>query len=129
MIYLLFNILLISLGYNAHQTTNDYTLKFSRVDNLIEVIVNDSLVYSSGIIDNNPALDGGVAVFLNKYLTPKEDKVIIRLYNGHPPYTEQDDMHWELECQLFKGDEEIEYIWEMADDNQIGLVFEEIFYL
>lgn len=107
----------------------DFTIAFDRIDNLAEIVVNDSLIYSSGAIDFNPDLEGSITVYLGSFLTNKKDKVVIKLYNGHEPYQVQDDSHWELKYVIFRGDEEYETVWEYADDRKIGLVFEEVYYL
>ncbi len=107
----------------------DYTFRFSKIDNMVQITVNDDLVYTSGVVDHNPDLDGAYSVYISKYLTSGEDKVIIRLFNGYEPYNTQDDKHWELEYQLLKDGKEYEYVWEYADDNKLGLVFEETYYL
>lgn len=107
----------------------DYTIVFDRIDNKVEVMVNDSLVFSSGIIDNNPDLKSDYKVYLGNYLTESKDEVIIRLYNGFEPYQDQDDKHWEIQYVILKGEEEYEYMWDYEDDYRLGIVFEEKYYL
>ncbi|SNS59215.1 hypothetical protein SAMN05421640_0792 [Ekhidna lutea] len=121
--------LISSFSWDSRSVSNDdYIVIFDRIDNSVEILVNDSIVYQSGIIDNNPFLGDTYKIPLSIYLTEKKDEVIIRLYNGHPPYTEQSDTHWEIKYVIMNGDEQIDYFWDYADDNQVGLVFEEKYY-
>ncbi len=105
--------------------TNDYTFIFDKIDNKVEILVNDSIVYTSGTIDNNPNLGDDYQIYIGNFLTKEEDLVVLRVYNGHEPYQDEEDPHWEIKYVLNQGDEEYDYVWEYADDNAIGLVFEE----
>ena len=103
-----------------------YLLEFERIDNRVDVLVNDSIVFASGTIDHNPVLEG-YAVFIGDYFDRKkgENEVIIRVYNGHEPYDErEDDAHWMIKFVLKHKDEVVDKIWESNEDNQIGLVNE-----
>jgi len=107
----------------------DYTVVFEKIDNRVELYVNDSLVFDSKSIDGNPELGKTMSVFLGHYLTPNDDLIKVKLYNGFEPYQTQDDAHWEIRYMVLEGEEEYDYFWDFGDNNQIGLVLEENFYL
>lgn len=113
------------LGPNTEDQMNDFTFIFDKIDNKVEILVNDSIVYTSGTIDNNPNLEGDYEIYLGNFLTKAEDIVLIRVYNGHEPYENEKDEHWEIKYVLNEGSAEYDYVWEYGDDNAIGLVFEE----
>lgn len=112
-------------AFNTSKQDNNYTFIFDKIDNKVEILVNDSIVYTSGTIDNNPNLGKDFQIYLGNYLTEDEDRVVLRVYNGHEPYENEEDQHWEIKYVLNQGSEEYDYVWEYADDNTIGLVFEE----
>ncbi len=107
----------------------DYTIIFEQIDNRVELFVNDSLVFDSESIDGNPELGSTMTIYLGYYLTPQPDEIKIKLFNGFEPYNEQDDKHWEIRYMVKEGKEEYDYFWDYNDENQIGLVLEETFYL
>lgn len=92
--------------------------------------MNDSLVFTSGIIDHNPNLEDKFSCNISNWLTNGKDEVIIRLYNAYEPYNvDQNDQHWEIEYVLHKGKLEFDFMWDSKDDYRQGLVFEEKYYL
>ncbi|MEO9476663.1 MAG: hypothetical protein ABJG41_14070 [Cyclobacteriaceae bacterium] len=128
MIHLIF-LLILSVQIQFKDT--DYTFQFYHIDNKVEIIVNDTVVYSSPEIDKNPKIEGNLSFNISKYLTDKEDIVIIKLYNGFEPYPEHEkDKHWEIEYSLIKnGKEEIEMMWDQGNNSKTGLVFKKTYRL
>ncbi len=125
-----FSILPLILISQTGYTQNNYQLEFIQVDNKVEVLVNDSLIYTSNTLDNNPNIEGGLEVNLRPYLTNNRDEVIVKLYNGHEPYNkDEDDKHWEIEYSLWLNQTEYDLMWNEGDDNRTGLVSEEKYYL
>lgn len=112
-------------------TESNYSITFLKIDNKAELIINDSIIYSSGVIDDNPDLNELYSkIYFGNYLTPARDEVIIRLYNAKKPYkVDQNDKHWEIEYVIYKDEKEFEYMWDSEDDYAQGLVFEEKYYL
>lgn len=106
-----------------------YYIQFERIDNRADILVNDSLVYSSGTIDFNPELNELHSIYLGNFLTSELDKVVVRIYNGHEPYLDEDDKHWEIKYVLLENEDLVDYVWEYEDDGTIGVVFEMIHYL
>lgn len=107
-------------------TKDEYTFAFYRIDNMVEIIVNDSLIYSSGEMKGNPDLEGNITYSIGHLLTDNEDVVIVKLYNGYAPYYDfKKDEHWEIDYAIFKNGQEIEQMWDEGDDYRTGLVFEE----
>ena len=86
-------------------------------------------MYTSGTIDFNPDLTEVYSVYLGNFLTPKKDKVVVRLYNGHEPYENEEDSSWELKYVLLKNEDLVDYVWESENDGRIGVVFEMTHYL
>lgn len=108
----------------------DYTFTFTHIDNKVDILVNDSLVFTSGIIDHNPDLENKFSCQIGPFLTPGKDEVTVRLYNAYEPYNvDQNDKHWEIEFVLHKGQKEIDFMWDSKDDFAQGIVFEEKYYL
>lgn len=68
-------------------------------------------------------------IFLKEFLTEPNNKVVLKLYNGAPPYEDQIDEYWEIKYKLMENDEEIEYYRERNEHARVGLVLEEIYYL
>ena len=124
----LFFAFIMSLINGNLKSEDDHVIIFYRIDNSVEILVNDSIVYESGIIHNNPSLGDTYKIPLGIYLTDAQDEVIIRVNNGVPPNEEQNDTHWEIKYSIFNGDERIDYFWDYSDDNEIGLVFEERYF-
>ena len=109
---------------------DDYTFAFYKIDNKVEIIVNDSLIYSTGEMKGNPDLEGNLTYKVGHLLTQGRDEVIVRLYNGHEPYSpDKKDQHWEIEYSLFKNGKEYDLMWDEGDDYKTGLVFEETYFL
>ncbi|MAE87334.1 MAG: hypothetical protein CMB80_31665 [Flammeovirgaceae bacterium] len=124
-----FLLILINLFVTDHDA-EDYVFVFNKIDNKVEILVNDSLIFDSGTVNHNPELEGLYTCNITKYLTSERDVVVVRLYNGFEPYPEeQKDKHWEIEYSLNKDGVEVEQMWNEGDDFKIGLVFEEIYYL
>jgi hypothetical protein len=116
------NLLFAILSLIFYSKAPEYMLSLEKVDNKVEVLVNDSLVYSTGVMEGNKEL--GLKVKLNPWLAPGENQIKVRLYNGSDVLIEQRDKHWEVRYELYRDDEPIDYIWEKGDDFKIGLTFE-----
>lgn len=99
----------------------NYSLLIEKIDNRVEVLLGDSIIYNSGVIDFNPELD--FRLNLDSYKV-ESNKLTIRLFNGSPGRSSDSDPHWELRYLLYKGDEVVEYEWQQEDDYQTGMVFE-----
>lgn len=99
-----------------------YILAFAKVDNTVNVYVNDSLIYTSGFIGHSPELD--LKVDLGQFIADAEDRIRIELFNGYPPYDDQIDPLWEVRYDLIINGEIVDFIHEYADDNGIGKVYE-----
>lgn len=127
-IYLLKFIILATLVVDS-STEQHYYIQFEKIDNRADILVNDSLVYTSGTVDFNPDLGEQHLIYLNNFLSEEEDKVVIRVYNGHEPYSEEKDTHWEVRYLILENEKMIEYVWEDGDDGRIGLVHEMTHYL
>lgn len=111
-------------------TADNCTVSFYRVDNKVDIAVNDAVVYTTGIINNNPNLNGTLSFDISPFLTSNPDTVSIRLYNGVEPYSNlQKDQHWEIEYSLKMNGLELDFMWNEGDDDRKGLVFEETYYL
>ncbi len=122
--------LIYSLGMIRFTPPKDeYTFAFYKIDNKVNIIINDSLVFTSGEFDQNPDLEGNFTSNITRFLTDEQDEVTIQLYNGFEPYPkDQKDQHWEIEYSLFKNGEEIDLMWNEGDDFKTGLVFEAKYY-
>lgn len=116
------NILLTLLCFFSPYQKDSYQLDISKIDNRIDVFVQDSLVYSSGTIHLNPEVN--FIVDLSSYIKKGNEILRIEIYNGSEPYKEQLDPHWEVMFDLIKNDEIIDYIYEFSDNNEVGKVFE-----
>lgn len=119
-------LLLLSLIFLFQKQTDIYIISFYQIDNKVEIIINDSIIYSSGEVDRNPDFEGLLTVNISKHLTRPKNEVIVRLYNGFEPYPEDEkDKHWEIEYSILKNEQEIDFMWNEGDDFRNGLVFEE----
>ena len=107
--------------YFAH-SPNGYKLEFDKVDNRIEVMVGDSVIYDSGLIGYKP--DFSLTVPIDESLLEYSKVLKVRLHNGTEGLKEGEDIHWEIRYYLYKGDEIVDSHWREADDGQIGVVFE-----
>lgn len=126
---MLYLVLLINL-ISSKNEGEKYVFVFNKIDNKVEIIINDSLVYDSGTLNHNPELKGLYNYDISKHLTRERNEVIVRLYNGFAPYPKhQKDKHWEIEYSLFKNGKEYDLMWDVGDDYRTGLVFEEKYYL
>lgn len=119
-----------SLGLSSPaETKDDYTFAFYKIDNKVEIIVNDSLIYSTEEMKGNPDLEGKLTYSIGHLLTEGRDEVIVRLYNGYAPYPEEKkDQHWEIEYSILKNGQEYDLMWDEGNDYKTGLVFEEVYY-
>ena len=90
--------------------------------------MGDSLIYNSGIIRRNPK-DLGIKVYIDDSLIEYSNELTIKLINGMESSKDGDDIHWEVKCIVFKGEQLVEYLWEDADDGRAGVVVEETYIL
>ncbi len=109
------------------QETNTFTLTFEKIDNRVEVLVEDSLIYNSGLIEGNPELTFKVDV--TKHLVKGLNKLTIRVFNGSEYLPDQDDSHWEIRYEINQNGKLFDYIWDDGDEKVIGKVFEMTHYL
>lgn len=122
-------LLLHSIYPTSHSDqSKDYSFVFDRVDNRVEILVNDSVIYDSGTIID-PSSFYGKKVSLGAYLKYASNKVVVRLYNGAEPYRDQIDQEWQLKYRLLEGETEFEHYREKGKDYKIGLILEEKYYL
>lgn len=100
----------------------EYFLRFTRIDNQVNVYVNGQLVYESEVIDGNPDLD--IRVGLTKHLKEGLNTVKIELYNGSDFNKVITDSHWEVRYELLEDGEGIDYMHQLSDKGDNGLSFE-----
>ncbi len=96
-------------------------LKFSRIDNRVTVYADDVLVYDSETVHSNPELD--IQVNITSALAQEPDSLKVTVYNGEPPYTMMEDPEWEIHYELIINGEEIDFVFEHAENNALGMVF------
>ncbi len=93
---------------------SNFSLRFFRIDNQAQVVINNSVVWDSGVIHQNPALNKVVS--LDKWI-PASGKVnvIVRLHNasGSP----QSHNPWEIHYQLEKDGEAFGFVHEKSNGN------------
>lgn len=105
----------------------DYILEFSKVDNRINVYINDKLYYEGKEIDGNPEL--GLEVSLNAGLQKGNNTIKVDVFNGSSltPYIE--DKHWEIRYELMVDGESFEFVHEWGNDGVKGLAHSSEFYI
>lgn len=111
-----------SPSQNKAKGASDYILAFNKVDNKVDVFINDSLIYTSGFIGYSPELD--LQVDFGQFIKNGNEVLRIELYNGYEPYDDQIDPLWEVRYDLIIEGEIVDFIHEYGDDNGIGKVFE-----
>ena len=99
-----------------------HMLVFTKIDNNVKVLVNDSLVFSSGLIPDSPELD--LRVDLTPFVKDGTEKLKIELYNGQEPYADQLDPFWELRYDLILNGEISDFDHVLEKNNALGLVYQ-----
>ncbi|MFY0608072.1 MAG: hypothetical protein JXR10_15235 [Cyclobacteriaceae bacterium] len=101
---------------------NGYRLVFSKIDNKVNVYIDDELIYTSEAIHKNPELD--IEIDLTPYIKAPMSILKIDLFNGEEPYHDQLDPAWEVRYEIFYGAELLDFIHEIDDNNLLGKVLE-----
>ena len=99
-----------------------YLLAISEIDNRVNVLVNDSLIFDSGTIHNSPEVN--FKIDLTPYVITGDEEVKLKLLNGLEPYEPQADAQWEVRYDLIVDGEIVDFVHEYDDDGRIGEVFE-----
>ena len=100
-------------------------IAFYNIDNEAKVTVNDSLVFMSGMINNNPSLV--LDIGLEEYLKSGNNSVRVELYND-----ECNNCHhnpWEVRYEFIENNEVVDYVNESSSDESTsgGLKFEKVY--
>jgi len=101
---------------------SEHMVVFTKIDNTVKLFVNDSLIFSSGLIPNSPELD--LRVDLTPFIKDGSEKIRIELYNGHEPYTDQLDPSWELRYDLILNGEIADFDHLIENNNALGMVYQ-----
>ena len=96
-------------------------LIFNKIDNTVNIFINDSMIFTSGLISDNPELD--LRVDLTPFIIEGSEKLRIELYNGQEPYDDQIDPYWEVRYDLILSDELADFDHAFEKNNAIGLVY------
>lgn len=99
-----------------------YILALSKIDNSVNVYIEDSLVFASGTIHESPEVD--FQLDLTQFIKDESETLRIELFNGVEPYNSQIDPYWEIRYDLIIDGEIVDFVHEYGDDNGIGLVYE-----
>ena len=128
MIKLILNILLLTnlTTPKSGQSDAQFSIVFEKVDNQVEVYAGEKLLYTSGIISNNPEVDLSYS-FSQSDITGSE--ITIKVKNGMTDDANESDRHWEVMYELFKNNQPVDYQWESGDDYKLGVVFEKTYNL
>lgn len=103
------------------QLSHHYFIKFSKIDNQAKVYVDDSLVITTKLYDENPDLD--VRYDLNKFLKKGKNNVRVELLNGSGDWFFEFDSDWEIFYEIFKNNDPIDFMSEDSSEGGLGLVF------
>lgn len=106
----------------SEKTDANYIVALSKIDNNVNIYVNDSLIFKSGTIHDSPEVD--FEVDFSAYINDGSETLKIELWNGVEPYNEQIDPLWEVMYDLIIDGEIVDFIHEYGDDNAIGVVYE-----
>ncbi|MFT4737622.1 MAG: hypothetical protein ACI8QD_000744 [Cyclobacteriaceae bacterium] len=98
----------------------ELSLNFEKIDNQVNILVDDTLVYTSGVIDDNPELE--LSVDLKQYISANSKAFTIQLINGDPENPYMEDLHWEIRFEVMKDNQPVDFVWEFADDAETGEV-------
>ncbi|MEQ6120395.1 hypothetical protein [Reichenbachiella sp. MALMAid0571] len=102
---------------------------FYNIDNAVNLYVNDSLAFESGVIYGNPNLD--LEFGLLRFLKKGKNLIKIELLNGDCDNCEPTP--WEIRYELIQNEEVLEFVYESSQGQgeEGGLKFEknhEVFY-
>ena len=98
-----------------------HMLIFNKIDNKVNVSINDSLIFTSGLISDNPELD--IRVDLTPFIKDGSETLRIDLYNGQAPYVDQLDPYWEVRYDLILNQEIADFDHAFEKNNAVGLVY------
>ncbi|MEQ9402704.1 MAG: hypothetical protein RIM99_03885 [Cyclobacteriaceae bacterium] len=107
---------------DENEPSSGYILAISKIDNNVNVYVEDSLIFTSGTIHNSPEVD--FQIDLSQFIKDGSETLRIELLNGVEPYDQQIDPYWEIMYDLIIDGEIVDFIHEYDDDNAIGKVYE-----
>lgn len=100
----------------------DYLLSFTQIDNSVNVYMDDSLIFTSGTIHSSPEID--FEIDFTQFVTDGSETLRIELYNGVEPYDQQVDPLWGVRYDLIIKGKIVDFVHEFGDDNAIGKVYE-----
>ena len=100
---------------------NKYYIVFTKIDNQAKVYVEDSLVITTKLYDENPDLN--VRYDLNKFLKKGKNTVRVELLNGSGDWFFEFDSDWEIFYEIFKNNDPIDFMSEDSSEGGLGLVF------
>jgi len=104
------------------QNTDRRYIRFYKIDNKINVYVNDSLIYESKTFDGNPDLK--IDVDLEDHLVKGANLVKVELYNGYEDNDYKKDRFWEIRYEMFNNEESIDYMHQFSSNGAAGLAFD-----
>lgn len=99
-----------------------YIVALSKIDNNVNIYIEDSLIFKSGTIHDSPEVD--FQVDFSDYIKDGTETLKIELWNGVEPYNEQIDPLWEVMYDLVIDGEIVDFVHEYGDDNALGVVYE-----
>ncbi|MEP5613495.1 MAG: hypothetical protein ABJP45_14680 [Cyclobacteriaceae bacterium] len=100
----------------------DYLLSFTQIDNSVKVYMEDSLIFTSGTIHSSPEID--FEIDFTQFVEDGSETLRIELYNGVEPFDQQVDPLWGVRYDLIIKGNIVDFVHEFGDDNAIGLVYE-----
>jgi len=101
---------------------SEHMFVFTKIDNKVDVFINDSLIFSSGLILNSPELE--VRVDLTPFIEDGSERLKLQLYNGQEPYTDQLDPSWELRYDLILNGQIADFDHLTEKNNALGMVYQ-----
>ncbi|MEQ8882298.1 MAG: hypothetical protein RLO17_04395 [Cyclobacteriaceae bacterium] len=104
------------------QTKNEYYVLFRKIDNRVNIYMEDSLIYQSKLIDGNPE-DLNLKVDISEHLRQGPNKLRVELINGSGEGFFEKDSYWEIFYEIFKNEDPIDYMSEKSSNGTTGLVF------
>jgi len=99
-----------------------YLFSITSIDNRVNILVDDSLVFDSETIGGGQKVNFEVPI--TAFLKRGDEVVKIQLYNGIPPYNPQFDQEWKIAYDFVIDGEIVDFAHESGSDGKVGVVFE-----
>ncbi len=98
-------------------------IHFYKIDNRVEIYIDDELVHDTGYIRPHGAKEQDVS--LSGYLDLGDHKLEVKLFNGEGNTNDQFDKHWQIHYEIFVLGDPIDFINEKSQKNKAtsGLVW------